>query len=103
MLLRGCDECCCDECFCAVLLILPTRTHTSTLPSHPHHRLQFAIKVLPECVLELDSTTPLKWSRHLVVHLPGAAFASNAHAGRFVKQILQHPQVGATVMNPADT
>lgn len=38
-------------------------------------------------VLELDSSTPDKFSRHVIVRLPGAAFASNAHAGGFVREL----------------
>ena len=42
-----------------------------------------------EHVLELDSSTPSKFSRHLVVVLPGRrAFASNIHAGAFVKELV---------------
>jgi hypothetical protein len=36
-------------------------------------------------VLELDSSTPQKFSRHLVVRLPGMAFADACHAGRWGK------------------
>lgn len=35
-------------------------------------------------ILELDSSTETKFSRHLIVRLPGAAFASNLHAGAVV-------------------
>jgi DNA-directed primase/polymerase protein len=38
-------------------------------------------------VVELDSSTPTKFSRHLIVRLPGAAFATNAHAGAIVRKI----------------
>jgi hypothetical protein len=38
-------------------------------------------------VLELDSTTPQKWSRHVVFRLPGLAFADNSHAGAFVRLV----------------
>ena len=39
-------------------------------------------------VLELDSSTPAKLSRHLIVRIPGAAFASNGHAGQFVAAVV---------------
>ena len=50
-------------------------------------------KQIADCdVLEADSTTDAKWSRHLVVHIPDRAFASAVAAGHFVKQhVLQHP------------
>ena len=38
--------------------------------------------------MELDSSTPAKFSRHLLVRVPGAAFASNFHAGAFVQSLL---------------
>eukprot|EP00727_Mastigamoeba_balamuthi_P002674 m51a1_g12403 hypothetical protein (542) ;mRNA; r:691229-693142 len=39
-------------------------------------------------VVDLDSTTDAKFSRHIVVHLDsGTAFANNAEAGLFVKQV----------------
>ena len=33
------------------------------------------------CVYELDSSTPDKFSRHVIVRVPGAAFRDNAHVG----------------------
>lgn len=44
-------------------------------------------------VVELDSSTPAKWSRHLVVRLPGAAWADNRHAARFLNPLLDRPEV----------
>ena len=38
--------------------------------------------------MELDSSTAAKFSRHLLIRMPGAAFASNFHAGAFVKSLL---------------
>ncbi|KAF6261704.1 hypothetical protein COO60DRAFT_1699647 [Scenedesmus sp. NREL 46B-D3] len=38
--------------------------------------------------LELDSSTPHKFSRHLLVRLPGMAFADACHAGRFARLVL---------------
>ena len=34
-------------------------------------------------VVDLTSTSSSKFSHHLIVHLPHAAFRSNAHAGKF--------------------
>lgn len=39
--------------------------------------------------MELDSSTPAKFSRHLIVRAPGAAFASNFHCGAFVQSLLE--------------
>ncbi|CAD7705337.1 unnamed protein product [Ostreobium quekettii] len=39
-------------------------------------------------VLELDSTTSIKFSRHLIVRLAGAAFEDNQAAGAFVKRVV---------------
>ena len=41
-------------------------------------------------VLDLDSSTAAKFSHHLIVHIPGWAFASNAHVGRFVHAFARH-------------
>lgn len=38
-------------------------------------------------VLNLDSTTDVKFSRHLVFNVPGVAFVNNFHMGIFVKKI----------------
>uniref|UniRef100_A0A672KAQ6 DNA-directed primase/polymerase protein n=1 Tax=Sinocyclocheilus grahami TaxID=75366 RepID=A0A672KAQ6_SINGR len=41
-------------------------------------------------VLNLDSSTSEKFSRHLIFMLPSAAFKDNSHVGRFIHDIL-HP------------
>ena len=38
---------------------------------------------------ELDSSSATKFSRHLIVRLPGMAFSSNIHVGCVVAQVLQ--------------
>ncbi|KAK9672585.1 hypothetical protein RND81_12G110100 [Saponaria officinalis] len=38
-------------------------------------------------VVELDSSTEAKFSRHLVLRIPKAAFKDNSHAGAFVSEI----------------
>lgn len=40
------------------------------------------------CIYELDSSTPQKFSRHLIVRIPGHAFAHNLAVGDFVNQVL---------------
>ena len=37
---------------------------------------------------ELDSSSPSKWSRHLVITCPGHAFPNNLVMGDFVRSIL---------------
>lgn len=39
-------------------------------------------------VYELDSSSSTKFSRHLVVRIPGMAFCSNIHAGCLVARAL---------------
>lgn len=41
-----------------------------------------------EAITELDSSTAAKFSRHLVVRLPGVAFASTRDVGAFVAALL---------------
>eukprot|EP00775_Hariotina_reticulata_P013269 gene13269-13400_t len=38
--------------------------------------------------LEFDSSTPQKFSRHLIIAVPGLAFADACHAGRFARMTL---------------
>ncbi|KAF7802077.1 DNA-directed primase/polymerase protein isoform X1 [Senna tora] len=40
-----------------------------------------------EWIVELDSSTDEKFSRHLIIRIPKAAFKDNAHAGAFVSEI----------------
>ena len=53
-----------------------------------HDQARFGLTMAPKWVVELDSSTPAKFSRHLLVRVPGAAFASNFHAGAFVQSLL---------------
>lgn len=41
---------------------------------------------------ELDSSGPAKWSRHVVVRLPGAALRDTAAAGALVARLLARPE-----------
>ncbi|XP_053315359.1 DNA-directed primase/polymerase protein [Spea bombifrons] len=49
----------------------------------------YGIKCSAECVLNLDSSTEEKFSRHLIFVLPNAAFKDNIHVGHFIKSALQ--------------
>ncbi|XP_015878419.2 uncharacterized protein LOC107414758 isoform X1 [Ziziphus jujuba] len=40
-----------------------------------------------EWILELDSSTEVKFSRHLIIRIPRTAFKDNSHAGAFVNEI----------------
>jgi hypothetical protein len=42
---------------------------------------------LPQWILELDSTTAEKFSRHLLVRVPGWAFRDNNQVGALVRRI----------------
>lgn len=48
---------------------------------------RFGMQYHPSWVLELDSSSATKFSRHLVLRLSGAALASNAHAGALVREL----------------
>ncbi|XP_002123260.2 DNA-directed primase/polymerase protein-like [Ciona intestinalis] len=49
---------------------------------------KFGLKLTRKCFLELESSSDVKYSQHLVVHMPqGCVFKDNIHAGRFVKKI----------------
>lgn len=43
-----------------------------------------------EHVLEMDSTTESKFSRHLVIRLPNSVWRSNHDVGLFNKRLLRH-------------
>ncbi|XP_029912936.1 DNA-directed primase/polymerase protein isoform X2 [Myripristis murdjan] len=49
----------------------------------------YGVKCTAKDVLNLDSSTEEKFSRHLIFVLSNAAFKDNIHAGRFVHAILQ--------------
>ena len=42
---------------------------------------------------ELDSSTDAKFSRHVILKLPGRAFACNRHAGAFITAVLASEKV----------
>lgn len=41
-------------------------------------------------VIDLTSSTGVKFSRHLIIHLPGAVFLNNRHCGFFVRSFCAH-------------
>ncbi|GAQ81589.1 hypothetical protein KFL_000850050 [Klebsormidium nitens] len=43
-----------------------------------------------DALVELDSSTDEKFSRHLIAPLPGHGFKSNAHVGAFIKKFCSH-------------
>uniref|UniRef100_A0A8C5LGL0 DNA-directed primase/polymerase protein n=1 Tax=Leptobrachium leishanense TaxID=445787 RepID=A0A8C5LGL0_9ANUR len=49
----------------------------------------YGIECSAECVLNLDSSSDDKFSRHLIFVLPNAAFKDNIHVGNFIKSALQ--------------
>ncbi|KAJ8335893.1 hypothetical protein SKAU_G00392350 [Synaphobranchus kaupii] len=49
----------------------------------------YGVKSSAKVVLNLDSSTEEKFSRHLIFLLPDAAFKDNIHIGRFIHKILQ--------------
>ena len=56
-------------------------------------RKQWGLELEDSWVWELDSSSPAKWSRHLVVACPRHAFASNLAMGDFVRGLLTPEQV----------
>ncbi|XP_041641649.1 DNA-directed primase/polymerase protein [Cheilinus undulatus] len=49
----------------------------------------YGIECTPKNILNLDSSTEEKFSRHLIFNLQNAAFKDNIHVGRFIHAILQ--------------
>jgi len=47
----------------------------------------FGIDFDPAWVMELESDAPHKFSRHLIIQIPGRAFANNLHVGAFVNDV----------------
>ncbi|KAK6936776.1 hypothetical protein RJ641_033806 [Dillenia turbinata] len=50
-------------------------------------RAKYSIEGNLEWVVELDSSTAEKFSRHLVIRIPNTAFKDNSHVGAFVAEI----------------
>lgn len=58
-----------------------------TLPGHHHVQAAFKIEFDPAWVMELESDASHKFSRHLIIQIPGMAFANNLHVGAFVNDV----------------
>ena len=98
---------CCISCE-----VLPVSSHQSTAVvcwvcvvkcclSLGGCRDQFQVDLQPEWVYELDSSHAGKFSRHLILRIPGIAFVNNWAVGHLVSQILAEPEVGLTpVLKP---
>lgn len=56
-------------------------------------RAEWGVRLEADWVWELDSSAPAKWSRHVVVRLPGAALRDTAAAGALVARLLSRPEV----------
>ncbi|KAL4186817.1 hypothetical protein AMTRI_Chr09g35980 [Amborella trichopoda] len=48
---------------------------------------KYSIQGKLEWILELDSSTTEKFSRHLIIHIPNVAFKDNLHVGSFVTEL----------------
>nr|XP_017225176.1 PREDICTED: DNA-directed primase/polymerase protein-like [Daucus carota subsp. sativus] len=53
---------------------------------------KYSIEGDKECVVELDSSTEEKFSRHKIICFPNTAFKNNRHAGAFVGEICSRIQ-----------
>jgi hypothetical protein len=53
---------------------------------------RWGLHLQPQWVIELDSSTPDKFSRHLIIRAPGYAFPNNGAVGAFVAAVLSKPQ-----------
>lgn len=51
-------------------------------------RIQMDIVMDEKWIIEFDSSSDVKFSRHVIVRLPGAAFLDNSHVGHFAQEIL---------------
>ncbi|KAJ3037510.1 hypothetical protein HDV00_001623 [Rhizophlyctis rosea] len=50
-------------------------------------QIQYNIQCGVNDIVDLESSTTEKFSRHLIVHTPNAVFKDNAHVGAFVKNL----------------
>ena len=75
------------------------QTHSLRPPTGPMRlslQERFDVQLEDSWVIELDSSTPAKFSRHLIIQIPGMAFQSNFHVGAFVKDLCEAPQDAAS-------
>lgn len=59
----------------------------------------FTINMEPAWIMELESDATHKFSRHLVINIPGKAFANNLQVGCFVNKVCQAAIDPATGMS----
>lgn len=52
----------------------------------------FHFQLQHDWVVELDSSTPTKFSRHLIIRIKRAAFANYTHVGAFVAKVIEKVQ-----------
>jgi hypothetical protein len=58
-----------------------------------HIKRRFGCVISAENVVHLESSTDVKFSRHLIIHLPdGSMFRDTAHAGEFVMAMIDELQ-----------
>lgn len=72
----------------------PSRDGERTVEAFLHllRKVLFAnldIRLDDRWIIELDSSSSLKFSRHIIVRLPGSAFLDNSHVGTFAAAIVE--------------
>ena len=67
-------------------------TKLAVYPDICHRRERWGIAVASHWFVELDSSTPAKFSRHITLRLPGHAFACNTAVGAFICGMLATEQ-----------
>lgn len=72
----------------------PSRDGEKTVEAFLHllRKVLFAnldIRLDDRWIIELDSSSALKFSRHIIVRLPGSAFLDNSHVGTFAAAIVE--------------
>lgn len=51
---------------------------------------KFGLEMQDDWVIELDSSSSTKFSRHIILLIPGKIFANNAHIGAFIYELCDH-------------
>lgn len=74
----------------------------ATAPTLAQRRQHWGLALDPHCIYELDSSTPVKFSRHLHIRIPGHAFATNQHMGALVQQAVAAAGEALTVVRSED-
>ena len=55
---------------------------------------RFGITLDNSWLMELESVAEHKFSRHIIIEIPGKAFAHNIHAGAFVNEVCEIARQG---------